>query len=156
MFYESRFINRRIRNKGSELVIKFTVPGITVGKARPRVTRHGTYTPKKTKDYEQLVQICCRNKYKDKPLEGPIRIDIYFYVLIPKNTSKVRTKAKIEGSILPTKRPDFDNMTKSITDALNGLAYKDDNQIVEAHIYKYFSDNPRAEVEIRKIDKEGI
>lgn len=137
-------------------MIKFTVPETPIAKARPRVTRHGTYTPKKTKDYEQLVQICCRNKYKDKPLEGPIRIDINLFMLIPKRTSKVRIRRKISKEILPTKQPDWDNMAKSITDALNGLAYKDDKQIVEAHIYKYFSDDPRAEVEISQIDKEGI
>lgn len=136
-------------------MIKFTVPGIPVGKARPRVTRYATYTPQKTKDYENLVKWSFKNKYKDKPLKGPIRIDIWLYMYIPKNTSKKRTKAKIKGDILPTKRPDWDNMAKAITDALNNLAFKDDNQIVDAHIYKRFSDKPRAEVEIRKIEKEG-
>lgn len=137
-------------------MIKFTVPGIPVAKARPRVTKKRTYTPVKTKNYESLVQWEFKSKYKDKPLTGPIRIDILLYMLIPKHTSKIRTRRKVAGEILPTKQPDWDNMAKSITDALNGLAYKDDNQIVEAHVYKYFSDDPRAEVEISKIDKEGI
>lgn len=137
-------------------MVKFTVEGRPVGKARPRVTRNGTYTPVKTKNYEQLVQWSYKNKYKNKPLEGPLRVDIIFYMYIPKNTSKVRRKKKIAGEILPTKKPDWDNMAKSITDALNGLAYKDDNQIVETHIYKYFSDNPRAEVRIIKLNKEGV
>ena len=135
-------------------MIKFTVPGIPVAKGRPRVTRTHTYTPKKTKDYEKLVQYSCG--YKGKPLEGPIRIDIKLYMYIPKNTSKVKIRAKLAGEILPTKRPDWDNMAKSITDALNGIAFKDDNQIVEAHIYKYFCKNPRAEVEIIRLEKEGV
>lgn len=134
----------------------FTVPGIPVAKGRPRVTKYVTYTPQKTKDYENLVRWSCKSKYKDKPLNGPIRVDIIFYMLIPKGTSKKRTKAKIKGDILPTKRPDWDNMAKAITDALNGIAYNDDNQIVETHIYKYFSDNPRAEVKITQIKKEGV
>lgn len=137
-------------------MIEFTVPGIPIAKARPRVTKHSTYTPQKTKDYENLVKWSCKSKYKDKPLSGPIRIDIDFYMYIPKNTSEKRTRAKIAREILPTKKPDWDNMAKSITDALNGIAYEDDKQIVETHIYKYFSDNPRAEVKIAKIDKEGV
>lgn len=137
-------------------MIKFTVPGRPIGKQRPRVTKYSTYTPQKTVDYENLVKWSCKNKYKDKPLTGPIRIEITFYMYIPKKTSKVRIKKKCEGSILPTKKPDWDNMAKSITDALNGIAYEDDNQIVEAHIYKKFSMDPRAEVKITKLDKEGV
>ena len=137
-------------------MIEFTVEGKPVGKARPRVTKRGTYTPTKTKNYDQLVQWSYKNKYKDKPLEGPLRVDITFYMYIPKNTSKIRRERKIAREILPTKKPDWDNMAKSITDALNGLAYKDDNQIVETHIYKYFSDKPRAEVRIIGLNKEGV
>lgn len=137
-------------------MIEFTVDGVPVGKARPRVTRYATYTPKKTKDYEQLTKWSCKSKYKERPLKGPIRIDIKFYMYIPKSTSKVRVRRKCELEILPTKQPDWDNMAKSITDALNGIAYEDDNQIVESHIYKFFSDSPRAEVKISKINKEGV
>ena len=131
--------------------IEFTVPGIPVAKARPRVTRFGTYTPEKTKDYEQLVQLSYKSKHKGQAIEGPIKITITFFMYIPKNTSKVRTEKKQRREILPTKKPDWDNMAKSITDALNGLAYKDDNQIVEAHVYKFYSEDPRAEIIITEV-----
>ncbi len=131
--------------------IEFTVSGIPVAKARPRVTKFGTYTPQKTKDYEQLVQWSYKNKCKGQAIEGPIKITITFFMYIPKNTSKVRTKRKIAREILPTKKPDWDNMAKAVTDALNGLAYKDDNQIVEAHIYKFYSEEPRAEIIITEV-----
>lgn len=135
-------------------MIDFTIDGLPVAKGRPRVTRNGTYTPVKTKNYEKLVQYSFKNKYKDKLLEGPLKVNIDFYMYIPKNTSKKRRKLKNDKDILPTKKPDFDNLTKSITDALNGLAYKDDNQIVEAHIFKYYSDNPKAVVKIETIKGE--
>lgn len=131
--------------------IKFIVPDIPVAKGRPRVTRNGTYTPRKTKDYEKLVQYSFRSQYKGQALQGALKIRIDFYMYIPKNTSKKRRKLKNDKQILPTKRPDFDNLTKSITDALNGLAFEDDNQIVEAHIYKYYSDVPRAVVKIEAV-----
>lgn len=41
-------------------MIEFIVPTAAIGKARPRVTRHGTYTPRKTRDYEELVRHCFR------------------------------------------------------------------------------------------------
>lgn len=135
-------------------MIDFTIDGLPVAKGRPRVTRNGTYTPAKTKNYEKLVQLYFNNQYKGDPLEGPLRLTIDFYMYIPKNTSKKRRKLKNNKAILPTKKPDFDNLTKSITDALNKLAYKDDNQIVEAHICKYYSDDPRAVVKIETIKGE--
>ena len=132
-------------------MIKFTVPGIPVAKGRPRVTRTHTYTPQKTKDYEELVKWSFKSAYKDKPLEGPVRIDILLFMYIPKKVSKKRRAMKEAREILPIKQPDWDNMAKSITDALNKLAYQDDNQIVEAHVYKYYSTNPRAEIIIQEV-----
>lgn len=135
-------------------MIEFTVEGLPVAKGRPRVTRNGTYTPRKTKDYEKLVKYSFRNQYKGQALQGALKIRIDFYMYIPKNTSKKRRKLKNDKEILPTKRPDFDNLTKSITDALNGLAFEDDKQIVEAHIYKYYSDVPRAEITIQEVTND--
>jgi Holliday junction resolvase RusA-like endonuclease len=52
----------------------------------------------------------------------------------------------------PTKRPDWDNLGKLVSDSLNGLAYKDDSQIVEATAAKYYSDRPRVEIEITEVE----
>ena len=138
---------------------KFTVPGKPVAKGRPRFTKNGrrVRTPEKTRLYEQSVKWNYAAQVKNKKLlEGPIGIKANFYMYIPKNTSKVRRKLKEKHSILPTKTPDFDNLIKAVTDPLNGLAYKDDKQIVKAEINKYFSMNPRAEIEIYEIDKQGV
>ena len=58
------------------------------------------------------------------------------------------------NEILPCKAPDWDNIGKIVTDALNGLAYEDDKQIVDAHVIKLYSDQPRVEVELEEI--EGV
>ena len=49
----------------------------------------------------------------------------------------------------PTKKPDLDNIIKAIADSLNGIAYKDDAQIVELKSKKFYSDTPRVEVTIK-------
>ena len=53
-----------------------------------------------------------------------------------------------DGKIRPTKKPDADNIMKAVADALNGIAYKDDSQIVNVTIAKWYSDTPRVEVAI--------
>lgn len=131
---------------------EFTVPGPPVAKGRPRLGKYTTYTPEKTVNYENLVQFSYLQKYKNaEPMEGYLKIEMLFFMPIPKSTSKKRKELMLQRKILPDKKPDYDNMAKAISDALNNIAYKDDNQIVEAHIYKFYCYDPRAEVFIESI-----
>ncbi len=132
-------------------MIKLTIPGEPVAKARPRVTGHVTYTPGKTKNYETLVKELYFVKHKQTLLEGELKINIKAYFKIPKSTSKKKKAEMNSGKIRPTKRPDIDNVIKSITDALNGVAYDDDSQIVSVVAEKYWSEEPRVEIELGKI-----
>ncbi len=130
----------------------FTIPGQPVAKGRPRVGKWGAYTPEKTVNYENLVKYSYIDKYKDSEvLKAALGIEIKFYFQIPKSTSKKNRELMLKGEILPTKKPDIDNCIKIITDALNTIAYKDDNQIVVARAYKYYADEPRAEVIIKEL-----
>lgn len=81
------------------------------------------------------------------PYENQVRAEIEVLVAVPKSDSKTKKKAKIEGMIRPTVKPDCDNLAKSILDSLNGLAYQDDKQVVELSIKKYYAEN--AEVRVR-------
>jgi Holliday junction resolvase RusA-like endonuclease len=54
------------------------------------------------------------------------------------------------GLIYPAKKPDIDNVVKSVTDALNGLAYGDDSQIVSLYVHKRYGLVPMVEVEISR------
>lgn len=49
------------------------------------------------------------------------------------------------------KKPDIDNVVKAVLDALNGVAYRDDTQVIELHVRKSYSEKPRVEVCIEKI-----
>lgn len=130
---------------------EFVIYGQPVAKGRPRVGKYSTYTPDKTVNYENLVKVSYIEKYrKTELLEDDLIVTIKFYFQIPKRTSKKKRQAMLEGKQMHNKRPDIDNCIKAIVDALNNIAYKDDNQIVEIHAYKYYSDQPRAEVTIRK------
>lgn len=130
-------------------VIRFVVPGEVVGKGRPRVVqRNGfthSYTPQKTVSYENLVKLMYQEqvhgKYFDRNHELALRIDAKF--AIPRSASK-RARNEMEiGWKRPTKKPDLDNAIKVIADALNGVAYYDDSQIVYVEATKHYGDPPQ-------------
>lgn len=141
--------------------LEFTVLGEPQGKGRPRFARYGnqvtTRTPEKTVVYENLVRLeyerQCRGKCFDKDV--PLEIIITAYYTIPKSASKKRQTMMLEGNILPTKKPDWDNIGKVIADSLNGVAYHDDAQIVDGRIKKFFSERPRVEVVIQETNING-
>ncbi|HFD2043496.1 TPA: RusA family crossover junction endodeoxyribonuclease [Clostridium perfringens] len=121
------------------------VTGKIRGKARPRVCRGHAFTPKDTVEYENLVRDCYK-KQDGRYLEGSIKAFIIAYYKIPKSYSKKRVQAIRDGLEKPTKKPDADNIVKIILDSLNGIAYKDDSQIIELIIIKrYTEDEERVE-----------
>ena len=121
-------------------------------KKRPKFSSYNkffrVYTPQETLDYENLVKYEYIQQCDKYYPEEELTIEIKAYFTIPKNTSKIKTQKMINGEIRPTKKPDIDNIAKVILDALNGVAYKDDTQIVELIIKKYYSDKPRIEFDI--------
>ena len=136
-------------------VYTITIPGEPVAKARPRMTKHGhTYTPKKTVDYERMIQMLFQAKHGSPVLEVPIMLQLDLYFGIPKSRSKAARERMRQGLERPCKRPDIDNCLKAVSDALNGIAYKDDSQIVAAVIQKFWSYEPRAVVKIEELDLE--
>ena len=136
------------------MMAKFSVFGDPQGKARPKFSNvHGhaiARTPKKTVEYENLIRteywLQCKNlRFAD---DAPVGIIVKAYYSIPKSVSKQVRAAMIAGDIMPTKKPDADNVLKVVADSLNQVAYKDDAQIVSATFHKYYSEAPRLEVSI--------
>lgn len=127
------------------MMVRLTIPGEPQGKGRHRAVRRGdqiaTYTPRKTKDYEDEVRFCYRQVYGDLmafAVDEPVSATIIAAFGIPKSTSKRRKVEMMAGSVLPTKKPDTDNIAKIVLDALNGLAYPDDKQVVELQVIKEY------------------
>lgn len=131
------------------MTIQFTVPGVPVGKGRPRVTRYGTYTPQKTKDYEALVRRCWQTQSGQTfPGEKGIVATFNAYFPIPKRTSKKKA-GQMEGRLYLHK-PDSDNIAKGILDALNGNAYQDDSAVMIGGVWKFYTNGlPRVEVSMQ-------
>ena len=83
-----------------------------------------------------------------------LSVRIFAFHSIPKSVSRKKHLAMIDRLIRPTRKPDWDNVGKIICDALNGIAYRDDAQIVDALVRKFYSDTPRVIVEISDIPYE--
>lgn len=131
------FIAREIRT--------FIVPGEVRGKMRPKASSFGghakVYTPSKQIEYENWVRLCYQEAYPDaKPMEGPISAQVNVYMRIPKSASKKKHQEMFEGKIRPTKKPDLDNCIKQL-DALNGIAFADDSQIVHIYASKHYHED---------------
>lgn len=94
--------------------LEFFTEGTPVAKARPRVTRSGTFTPATTLAWENCIAISARIEMRAEPImEGRLCLIAMFY--------GARANA------------DLDNLTKAVMDALNGVVYKDDKQIDVLH-----------------------
>lgn len=135
--------------------MNFTIPGEPQGKARPRVVRTGgvsrAYTPEKTVNYENYVKLEFQRQCGVPFVMGPLSVEIVACFGVPASASKKKTAAMLAGQVLPTKKPDCDNIIKIICDALNGLAYKDDAQIVHVSIRKKYAAIPHVDVSITEV-----
>lgn len=119
-------------------------------KERPRAAIIGgharIFTPKTTESYEKEIRAAWVRANGDKPEEGPLRARIYFGLPIPKSETKANKLLMVLRKVFPTKRPDLDNLIKSVLDALNGVAYKDDCQIVTMLSRKNYAEAPYVKV----------
>ena len=127
--------------------VTFQVPGKPQGKARARTFysqsagRHMSHTPDRTVLYENLIKDHFLNHADGFYLERgiPVALRIVARFLPPKSTAKKKQQQMLEGEILPLKKPDMDNIVKVVADALNGVAYHDDTQIVLVSAKKAYS-----------------
>lgn len=142
--------------------IFFTVVGEPVGKGRPKFVRQGSYvtayTPEKTASYENLVKLEYQRQTSGNKTAffrfddtASLSLEIKAFFGIPKSASKKRKVLMTEGKIRPTKKPDIDNVFKVIADSLNGIAYKDDAQIISGTVSKFYSEQPRVEVILTEV-----
>lgn len=122
---------------------QFNVICEIMGKARPRTVfiggRAHTYTPEKTAQTERIIRYRYKQSFTDPLLTGAIKVKILAYFVPPKSLPQ-KQKSKLYNGYY-TKKPDADNIIKLVLDALNQVAYMDDNQVVEVSIVKKYVAN---------------
>jgi Holliday junction resolvase RusA-like endonuclease len=133
-----------LENPEMSFMVTFKVDADPVGKQRARYAKRGnfvqTYTPDKTRNYESLIkEAAIEAMGSSEPLETPVTLYLYIRAPIPKSLPKKRIEACLNGLEKPIKKPDASNVLKSVEDAMNGVVYKDDSQIVNIHVSKVYS-----------------
>lgn len=132
----------------------FTIPGEPKGKGRPRFARRGsyvqTYTPDSTAAYEEKVKRCYYQQCRSHNFGSDEMLQVHILAKYPiaKSVSQKKRGMMLAHRLRPTVKPDADNIIKIVCDALNGIAYGDDKQIVDAHFHKIYSTEPGVQVMI--------
>lgn len=139
----------------SKRIVELTVLGEPVAQGRPRFNSwtKGAYDPEKSRKYKERIRRAAKEMNGAMPWfkeDEPLSFELRVYRPILKNSSKNDKKLAEEGTIRPTTRPDADNYLKGVLDALSGIAYKDDNQVVDMHVQKFYSAIPRIEITIKE------
>lgn len=137
-------------------MIAFEVPGQAVGKGRPRIGKVGAharmFTPAKTVNYESMVALAAHRAMAGAPLiDGPCIARLRIECQIPASWSGKKQRQAAAGEIMPTTKPDVDNVIKAIFDACNGVVWKDDVQVVDLVLSKRYTLAPRVFVAIEPI-----
>ncbi|MBO4547857.1 MAG: RusA family crossover junction endodeoxyribonuclease, partial [Abditibacteriota bacterium] len=114
--------------------ITFTIPGEPQGKQRVRSAlirnRIHTYnTEHNEREANRTLFWFLHAVRESRELWPPLEqaeVEITAYYGLPKGKSKAWRAAALAGEHVPVRKPDLDNITKLILDALNGAAYVDD------------------------------
>lgn len=127
--------------------------------SRPRFARRGnfttTYEDKNMKAWRNQCRLLIANLYMGQPiLEGALRAKVRFYIKPPQYISKVKKnqQALLDEVIPVGKKPDVDNYEKALYDSMSGLVFQDDGQIALHDVGKFYSLNPRIEVEMEVME----
>ena len=116
------------------------VEGEPVAKGRPRMTRSGhAYTPKRTERAEAAIRKAWIEEYGVDPVDVPVAVKIRFKYPTPKSWPMWKREQAGIYSLPKMSKPDIDNLVKTVMDALNGIAYKDDAQIYQIRATKEYT-----------------
>lgn len=136
-------------------MIQFTVYGEPVAQARPRASAVNghvkMYDPQKSKDFKRYVRLVASQYAPSSLLEGPLYLEVKVYKPSLKSFSKKKAQKAEQGSLRPISKPDVDNYVKGVKDACNKVIWKDDSQVVDLHVSKWYSEKPRVEVTVKHL-----
>lgn len=140
------------RDYAGRPVCLIELPGPPKGKGRPRFTRKGiAFTPADTRSYETALAWAGKEAMRGaKPIESPLTVVVVAHMPIPMSWSQKRQRMALAGETRPTSKPDTDNLLKTL-DALNGIVWRDDAQIVDVRCVKIYSERPRLVVTVEAL-----
>jgi Holliday junction resolvase RusA-like endonuclease len=130
--------------------LNFTVPGRPIPLARHRTARAGhNYDPPENAAAKAVIQTYARLAMRDakmqlsEPHTGPLAMDVTFFYKRPKHTRFAYPMFA-----------DSDNLLKMVCDALQGLVYVNDRQVIDPHPRRRWTDlGARTEITITSMEE---
>ena len=133
------------------MTLRVVIPGEMRGKGRPRFSTRGgfarAFTDAKTVSMEAWVKACAIEAGATV-MDGPVQLRMIVWAGIPASWSKKKRQEALDGRMRPTGKPDLDNCLKLVADALNGIAWHDDKQVVEVLARKFYAEVSRTVLEV--------
>ena len=138
------------------MIIEFTVPGEPIAKGRARAFvrcgKIGHYTPDKTATYENWVRLFASRAMGNKPpVTGAVALTVDAYFSIPRSWPVKKQEDAEVMKIRHLKKPDASNVVKLIEDALNGVVWLDDCQVIQIRASKNYSRIPYVRIRVEQI-----
>lgn len=132
--------------------LRVFVPGLPQGKGRPRLRivkgkggQHfaSAYTPAKTRTYEGIIATAGAAAMNGAaPMTGPLTLEFIAVLPVPQSWPNWKREAALRGEVLPTTKPDIDNLEKALLDGFNEIVWKDDVQVVRVVKDKRYGEVP--------------
>lgn len=137
--------------------LTIVVPGVAQPKDRARGAGAGRpHTTQRTRSAEEWLRAYTMEQIGAPCLTDALALVVSITLPVPPSWSAKRRSEALAGHAWPTGRPDADNYLKLVCDALNGVAWRDDSQIVDARVVKAYGAEPRTVIVISAIRQENI
>jgi Holliday junction resolvase RusA-like endonuclease len=132
------------------------VTGHPVPQGRPRATviagHASLYKPAKSRRWEEDARQVARQVMGDrKPWTGALNLSVRFWLALPQSWPEWKRKAAERQTIAPTTKPDLSNLLKAVEDALNGVVWIDDAQVVGIASVKSYGSAPAVEITVSTV-----
>lgn len=140
-------------------MIEIRIPGAPQGKGRARSMRLKSgqtihYTPEKTRTYEGVIKSLAIDAMGDGlPFGGPLELEIVCTYPVAASWPAWKRELALAGQLAATVKPDLDNVAKAVKDALNGVVWGDDTQVIRALITKVYGERPQVIARVRPLQQ---
>jgi Holliday junction resolvase RusA-like endonuclease len=118
-----------------------------------------SYTPSQVTDAEGSIIAVAQQIVREgraARIEGALEAEMTFYRDLPKSCSKKKRELMLAGVERPATKPDWDNLGKLVTDALEGVLYAHDAALTDVLVRKRYSEQPRTEIVLREVRAEAV
>jgi Holliday junction resolvase RusA-like endonuclease len=126
-------------------------PGAMIRKGREGTYIHW-YIRAEEETYREAIAWAAKAAMRGRqPTSEPVALIVHAFLSIPVSWHWKKKQAARSGALLPTGKPDFDNIGKVAADALKTIVWNDDAAVVDGRVIKRYSDKPALRVEVREM-----